>query len=414
MRLLAGIGGAAVLVVVLWDAFETIVLPRRVSRRLRLTRLFYGATWRPWAASARLVRNGNRRELYLSFYGPLSLVLLLALWAAGLVAGFGLLQYANGSAVQLGTETGGLSTDLYLSGTTFFTLGLGDVVPRGSVARLLTVVESGLGFGFLAIVIGYFPVIYQAFSRREANISLLDARAGSPSSATELLRRHYRDQHVEELLRYLLEWEKWSAELLESHLSYPVLTYYRSQHERQSWLAALTTVLDACALLIVGFEDISTPTVRFSFAIARHAAVDLAQVYGTPPMNPKLGRLSHDDFARMRDSLAEVGLTLQHQEDAEQRLYDIRRAYEPFVNAIANHLLLSLPPWIQTTKTVDDWQTSAWDHFAQWSPEKLDEITHIIVDHRKKAPVGHSHPHTHKTDAGEHSSDGGEQKVSSG
>src|SRR6266571_1941468 len=118
MRLLAGIGGAAVLVVVLWDAFETIVLPRRVSRRLRLTRLFYGATWRPWAASARLVRNGNRRELYLSFYGPLSLVLLLALWAAGLVAGFGLLQYANGSAVQLGTETGGLSTDLYLSCTT--------------------------------------------------------------------------------------------------------------------------------------------------------------------------------------------------------------------------------------------------------------------------------------------------------
>src|SRR5256885_5744162 len=184
MRLLAGIGGALLLAIVLWDAFETIILPRRVNRRLRLTRAFYRATWIPWAASAGLVRAGNRREVFLSFYGPLSLVLLLALWAAGLVTGFGLLQYANGSAMHAaGNETVGFTTDLYLSGTTFFTLGLGDVAPQGSFARLLTVVESGLGFGFLAIVIGYFPVIYQAFSRREGTISLLDARAGPPPPA---------------------------------------------------------------------------------------------------------------------------------------------------------------------------------------------------------------------------------------
>src|SRR5437879_2158195 len=113
-------------------------------------------------------------------YGPVSLVLLLVLWAAGLVTAFGLLQYANGSAMHAaGNEAPGLATDLYLSGTTFFTLGLGDVAPQGSFARLLTVIESGLGFGFLASVIGSFPVIYQAFSRREVTISLLDARAGS-------------------------------------------------------------------------------------------------------------------------------------------------------------------------------------------------------------------------------------------
>src|SRR3989449_185676 len=190
MRLLAGIGGALLLAIVLWDAFETIILPRRVNRRLRLTRAFYRATWIPWAASAGLVRAGNRREVFLSFYGPLSLVLLLALWAAGLVTGFGLLQYANGSAMHAaGNETVGFTTDLYLSGTTFFTLGLGDVAPQGSFARLLTVIESGLGFGFLAIVIGYFPVIYQAFSRREGTISLLDARAGAPPPAAALLHR---------------------------------------------------------------------------------------------------------------------------------------------------------------------------------------------------------------------------------
>jgi len=158
MSLIAGIGGGVLVAVVLWDAFETIVLPRRVTRRVRLTRFFYRATWRPFAASARFVHASGRREAYLGYYGPLSLLLLLVLWAAALVVGFGLLQYAAGS--------GSFTTDVYLSGTTFFTLGLGDVAPRGTFARVLTVVESGLGFGFLAIVIGYFPVLYQAFSRR--------------------------------------------------------------------------------------------------------------------------------------------------------------------------------------------------------------------------------------------------------
>src|SRR2546422_2924043 len=127
MRLPAGIGGALLLAVVLWDAFETIILPRRVNRRLRLTRAFYRATWTPWAASARLVRAGNRREVFFSFYGPLSLVLLLALWAAGLATRFRLLQYANGSPLHAPwDETVSFTTHLYLSGTSFFTLGLGD------------------------------------------------------------------------------------------------------------------------------------------------------------------------------------------------------------------------------------------------------------------------------------------------
>jgi hypothetical protein len=271
------------------------------------------------------------------------------------------------------------------------------------MGRFLAVAEAGMGFLFLAMIIGYVPIIYQAFSRREINISLLDARAGSPPSATEMLRRHYRTQRIEELVQFMREWERWGAELLESHLSYPVLTYYRSQHERQSWLAALTTVLDSCALFIVGFENISAPTLRNTFAIARHAAVDLAQVYGTPPMNPTLNRLSPEDFARMRNSLAEVGLRFSNEESAEKRLADIRRMYEPFVNALADHLLVSLPPWVAAERGVDDWQTSAWDHFAELSPERLAEITHIIVDHRKKIAVPHDHRHTHAHDEnGEH------------
>jgi len=387
MRILATIIGVIFIIGILQDSFETVILPRRVSQRFRLSRMFYTSTWMMWSSLARKMRPGNRREYYLSYFGPLSLIFLLVIWAVILVFAFALIQWGTGTTLSAPEKEVTFWTYFYMSGTTFITLGIGDVTPLTGMARFLVTGEAALGFGFLALIIGYVPVIYQSFSRREAEISLLDARAGSPSSATELLRRHYRDQHIEELIQYLQNWERWSAELLESHLSYPVLTYYRSQHERQSWLAALTTILDVCALLIVGFEGISTPTVRFTFAIARHAAVDLAQIFGTPPMNTRLNRLSPEDFARMRDALAEVGLILQHEEDAEKRLYELRLIYEPFVYALADHLLVSLPPWISATRTVDDWQTSAWDHFAQWSPAKLDEITHILATRKKKVPL---------------------------
>ena len=408
MNILTIIVSVLFIFTILQDGFETVVLPRRVTRRFRLSRLFYMTTWILWSSVARKMRPGNRRDLYLSYFGPLSLLLLLVFWAAVLVLAFALLQWGLTSALQAPEKHATFGTYLYMSGTTFVTLGFGDVIPLFGMGRFLAVAEAGIGFLFLALIVGYVPIIYQAFSRREVEISLLDARAGSPPSATELLRRHYRNQQVEELVRYLCEWERWCAELLESHLSYPVLTYYRSQHERQSWLAALTTILDTSSLFIVGFEGITAPTVRFTFAIARHAAVDLAQVYGIPPLNPKRNRLSPADFEQMRAALSEVGLQLRLGADAEQRLREIRRMYEPFINALADHLLLNLPPWIIASRTVDDWQTSAWDHLGAWSPEKLDEITHIIIDHRKKMPLGrgHEHPHTHEHQGEQPSSDG--------
>src|SRR5262249_53222577 len=163
---------------------------------------------------------------------------------------FALLHWAFGSRIQTANAHPGFGFVLYFSGTTFFTLGLGDITPLSTAARVLTVAEGGTGFGFLGIVIGYLPVIYQAFSRREVNISLLDARAGSPPSAAELLRRHSQGHQLESLQQLLHDWERWSAELLESHLSYPVLAYFRSQHNNQSWLSALTTMLDTSALVI--------------------------------------------------------------------------------------------------------------------------------------------------------------------
>lgn len=409
MRIIAAIFAVLLILAILQDSFESIILPRRVSRRFRLSLIFYGSSWAIWAWFGRKMRSGSRRDVYLSYYGPLSQLLLLMLWAATLMCSFALLGWGLSLPVNSPERVPTFGTYLYMSGTTFITLGLGDVTPLTGLGRFFAVTEAGMGFGFLALVIGYVPVIYQVFSRREVNISLLDARAGSPPSATEMLRRHYRTQQIGELIQFLREWERWCAELLESHLSYPVLTSYRSQHERQSWLGALTTVLDTCALLMVGFEDISTPTIRFTFAIARHAAVDLAQIYGTPPMNPKLDRLSSSDFVQMRDALAEVGLSFEHEDTAEKRLAEMRRLYEPFVFALSNHLLVNLPPWLSPPHSVDDWQTSAWDHFAAWSPERLQEVTHIIVDHKKKNATRHQRAHTHSEQEGQPTLPAGEQ-----
>jgi hypothetical protein len=363
MRLLGGLAGAVLLAVVLWDAFETIILPRRVSGRIRITKLFYRSTWIPWRATARFL-SGRRRDAFLSFFGPLSLILLLALWAVGIVVSFGLLQWAAGSALNVTGGVPGLGTDLYMSGTTFVTLGLGDVAPSSPVAKALTAVEAGMGFAFLAVVIGYFPVIYQAFSRREVAISLLDARAGSPPSASELLWRHRGDPGTAALTDLLRDWERWAADVLESHLSYPPLAYFRSQHYNESWLAALTTILDTSAVVMIGLDGWCARQAELTFAMARHAVVDLAQVFSTPPERAE-ERFSSIQLTRLRERLAAGGLGLRERPDFEERLTELRRMYEPYVAALAHYLSVPLPPWVREVERPDNWQTSAWDRVVR-------------------------------------------------
>jgi hypothetical protein len=374
VRVLSGVIGVVLLAVVLWDAFETIILPRRVSGRIRITKLFYRTTWLPWRGTARLL-SGRRRDAFLSFYGPLSLILLLALWAVGIVFAFGLLQWAAGSALAMSGGSPGLGSDLYMSGTTFVTLGLGDVAPRTAFAKALTATEAGMGFAFLAVVIGYFPVIYQAFSRREVAISLLDARAGSPPSASELLWRHRADPGAAALAELLREWERWAADVLESHLSYPPLAYFRSQHYNESWLAALTTILDTSAVVMVGLEGWCVRQAELTFAMARHAAVDLAQVFSTPPQ-PADNRLSPDQLAHLRARLRSGGMKLRERPDFEARLSELRRTYEPYVTALARYLAVPLPPWVREVDRPDNWQTSAWERVVRL-PARATEEEHF-------------------------------------
>ncbi len=373
------LAGVAVFAIVTWDAFEAIILPRRVTRKFRLTRFYYRLSWTTWRAVANLVSSRKRKETFLGFYGPISLLFLVGVWAVGLVISFGMMQYGAGSAINL---TSGIrpsfQTDLYLSGTTFFTLGLGDVVPRSPLARLLVVAESGFGFGFLAAIIGYLPFIYGAFAARETNITLLDARAGTPPTAGELLRRHSFPAGEEALEKLLENWETWSAQLLESHLSYPVLAYFRSQHDNQSWIASLTAILDTCALTIAGIEGACAKQAELTFAISRHAIVDLAQVFSASPKSLPVDRLPASDLLHLRETLAAHGMKLLRTPEADNKLNEMRQMYEPYVYALATHLSQGLPPWIPTVKGKDNWQTTAW---AQTSGQLKTETALVHDDH---------------------------------
>lgn len=361
MRLLAVIPGLALILIILWDAFETMILPRRVTRRLRLTSVFYTTMWSLCSGFVRAMRNRKRREKYLGAFGPLSLLILLTLWAAGLMFGYAILLWAMNTPLNVRGDTN-FGTYIYLSGVTFFTLGYGDVVPILAMGRALIVIEAATGFGLLAIVIGYLPVLYQAFSRREVNIALLDARAGSPSSAAEMLRRHGESGQLTDLNQVLHEWEHWSAELLESHLSYPVLCYFRSQHDNQSWLGSMTTILDTCALVLVGVGNTPTWQAKLTFAMARHAVVDLAQIFRTAPSEPDsdLCRLLPGELERIREILAKYNTHLRDGAEAEAKLAELRAMYEPYVCALSEMLMMPLPPWVVASETVDNWKTSAW------------------------------------------------------
>ena len=371
MHLIAMIFGVLFCLGVVLDAFQTIILPRRPSGRFRITRVFYLLTWRPWCMVADLASRKSREQIY-SIFGPVSLLLLLVLWAVLLVFGFALVYFGAGSPFtdpmnapnHLPTWLNQLRTCTYVSGTTLFTLGMGDVTPHNHLARAIVVIECGTGLGFVALVIGYVPVLYQAFSRREVSVAMLDARAGSPPTATELLRRHGFEGGQEELRLLLSEWERWSAEILESHISYPILCYYRSQHDNQSWLSALIAILDTCALLITTIEGPTVRQAQLTFAIARHALIDLGHVFHVERW-PEAASVEYEDrmpaevFNRLCDSLGEMQMRLCGDPATMRRLTAIRQLYEPHAQALSDLLKMSLPLWVAEPKETDPWKKVA-------------------------------------------------------
>ncbi len=345
-----GFIGFLCLCVVFHDVFEVMLLPRRVQRKLRLVRIFFNYSWALWSAVAQRIRSPKRRENIIGIYGPLSLVALMLLWAVILILSFGFVYYAL-------QPSSGLFHLFYMSGVTFFTLGYGDVTPQTKITKALAVFESGTGFGFIAVVISYLPVLYQMFSRREMHVIQLDARAGSPPVAITLLTRHLEGGGHRYLYQLLQRWEEWASEMVESHLSYPMLGYYRSQHHNQHWLAAMGAIMDTCALCLVGLRDVETFPAKMTFATARLALVELSRIFELSPKTNAPDRLPADQFLLLSEQLGNAGVEFSAPEEAEGRLGEFRATYEPFLLALSDYLLIPLPGWLPSDD-LDNWQNS--------------------------------------------------------
>jgi hypothetical protein len=352
MRVLVGVGGAVLVLLMLAEFFVTFLVPRRVRRGPRIARQLYAVVWRPWRAMGRRLAP-RAADTVLGLFGPAGLVLILGAWALGLVVGFAGLHWANRTHF---THAGsGVANDLYISAGSFFSASTG-LDPTGAVARTLNILEAGAGFAVLFVVIGYLPALFQAFSRREVAVSKLDPRAGSPPCGAAMALYAAQRGGWADLDAFLREWETWSAELMETHLSYPLLGYFRSQHVNQSWLAALTAVLDASAIVLSAAEEGRWEGAELAFAVGRHAVADLSYVFRAAVVPDAADRLPEADFQRLRGLLADAGLSLLAEDECRERLAEARRRYEPQAIAIARSLELPLPAWLPAGPVAANWE----------------------------------------------------------
>ena len=279
---------------------------------------------------------GRSLSCFCSFSGP-SLA----------VVAFALVYQGSGSRFQEDESPVSFGTLLYMSGSTFLTLGLGDVTSPDSLGRAIMVFEAATGFVFLGLIITYMPLLDQAYAGREVGALLLQSRAGKPPSAVRLLRRYAGGPDRAEILRAnLREGEHWLADIMQSHLSHPVLCFYRAQHYGQSWLVSLTTLMDTCALLVVGGEGLVREQARLTYRMGLLLLGDLTSALGMSVPARVETRLTAADLPALRTALSTAGIALKLGPDESHELLRINQRYDGYLHVMSRWLLITLPPWI--------------------------------------------------------------------
>jgi len=334
--------GIAVVFYVLNDVFQSVVVPRPTPARYRLTRWVVRPGWRAWRLIGLRTRSSGERERLLGVYAPLVVVVLLLLWLSGLVFGYGLIF--DGLRNQLHPLVRDFPTALYFAGTSVLTIGFGDFVATSGVARLLALTAGGTGLGTIALAISFLFSLYGSFQRREILIVTLDARAGAPPSGVNLLETMAKLGMIDDLPRFFAEWEKWAAEVLDSHMAYPVLAYFRSSHDNESWVSALGAVLDATTLVTTTVRDGPHGPAKMMFAMGRHLVEDLARFFRIESdHDPGVERY---EFDQARERLAAAGWSLLGPEESWVAFSRLRAQYAVALNNMAKWWAAPPTQWI--------------------------------------------------------------------
>ena len=351
MPLLEAPLGLAVIAWVLNDVFTTVILPRPASARYRPAGLLTRGGWRVWRRHADGSRTPERREQRLGIFAPAIVMLLLGVWIVLLIIGFGLVMHALSDEIR--PPLPDLGAALYFAAISLLTIGYGDFVPVEALSRVASVAAGAVGLGIVALTITYLFSLYANFGRRELQIVTLDARAGAPPSGTALLVTCAAfDDHVdehEELGQIFEQWERWAGEVLESHLAYPILMFFRSTHDHESWVSAIGAILDAATLVLTTIEGGPRGQARATRGIGTHLVEDIGRYFRFIVRDRRLDgpMIERAEFDDARARLRAAGYVLVS--DAEVSWLEfarLRSEYAGPLNALAQFLDVPPAQWI--------------------------------------------------------------------
>jgi len=341
MRWIALPLGILLLVWVLVDVFRTLVTPRAARGRFRLSRMLFQPMWRPWRWVGLRTKTVQARERVLAAAAPFFFFVLLAGWVFIALVAYALILWSPAFVHGMRAGGGSFGNALYYSGADLFTLGVGGGVTGWT--RAVAVAEGATGLGLFAVVIAYLPVLYQAFNRREVGVLLLDARAGSPPSGPELLHRMGSAGVASSLPQLFAEWERWVSDVLETHMSYPILALFRSPHDYTSWITSLGSVLDAATLILTSVDDESDDRAKLLYGTAVHAVEDLFYYFR---LTERESVIQRPEFEDVLNDMKNDGFSIRPVDEAFARFTEKRAKYAPRLDAIV--VLLAAPPgqWI--------------------------------------------------------------------
>ena len=347
--------GALVIAAVAVDIFLSVIVPRPTRSGMRLSSFFGRATWPAWRRIGLTFANSDRREGFLGIYAPLALVALLALWVVGLVVGFGIILFALRGELQPPPHDVG--TAIYFAASSLLTVGFGDVIPAGPATRLLASVAAGTGLATFAIVVTFLFSLFGSFQRREQFVVAFDAVAGAPPSGVAVLETHARFAIIERLPDLFQRAQTWAADALQTHLAYPILAYFRSNHRDESWIATLGAVLDAAALLqttVDGTGPMATAAGQGELAadVGVHLADDLVKFLAVPNEASAGPGVERAEYEQVRRQLAGAGYGLRPADDAWRSFALLRSGYAPHLNAIAKYWAIPPTQWIGDRSTL--------------------------------------------------------------
>jgi nitrate reductase NapE component len=326
------------------DVFQSVIVPRAVGRRYRISFVVWRFLWRLWPTIGwAAYRDEDKREDFLALFAPFTLVLLLFIWAVCLIVGYGFVFWAfrGGFAPPIHT----LGQAIYFSGTSALTIGYGDIVGRTGPPRFFSVLAALSGLSVLSVTTAYLFLLFGSFQAREIFIVTVGARAGTPPSGVNLLTIAKYADAVDDLPRLLIDAQRWLAQVMESHLAYPVLAFFRSSHDYESWIGTMGTLLDAATLLMTTIEGSRNGQARLTYNLGRHATHDLVHYFRLESGEETAG-IGQDEYERACDRLVNAGYTLHDRAEAWKRFSELRSSYAGHLNSMAR--FFEIPPlqWI--------------------------------------------------------------------